>query len=83
MVDVDRAVIARFKKHGKNFEILADCDMALDFKKGKNIDILDALASKGIFTDVKKGFKATEKDLNEIFGINDVNEIAKIIIKEG
>jgi len=83
MVDVDRAVIARLKKQGKNFEILVDCDPALEFKKGKNIDMVDVLATRDVFSDVKKGLKASENEVKEVFGTGDVNKVAEKIIKEG
>lgn len=34
MVDVDKAVISRLKKSGKDFEVLVDPIKALEFKKG-------------------------------------------------
>ncbi len=82
MVNVDEAVIARLKKNGKDFEILVDCDKALEFKKGKgNVD--DVVAVDSIFKDVKKGEHAKEHDLQEIFNTTDFKKIAEIIIKEG
>ena len=38
MVDIDKAVVARYKKGNKIFEILVDCDMALALRQNKNID---------------------------------------------
>ena len=83
MVDVDKAIIARLKKQGKNFEILVDCNKAIDFKHGKEISLNDVVATNDIFEDVKKGSHASENDLKKIFGTDDANEIAKIIIEEG
>ena len=54
MVDVDKAVIARIKKEGHTFEILVDCDKALEFKKGKSMGIDEVVATDDIFTDVKR-----------------------------
>ncbi|MEK6860800.1 MAG: ribosome assembly factor SBDS [Nanoarchaeota archaeon] len=83
MVDVDKAVIAKIKKDGKEFEILVDCDMALEFRRGKNISMDDVLAVEDIYKDVKKGEKASEHDLKRIFGTSDFRDVSKIIIKEG
>ena len=83
MVDVDKAVIAKLKKDGKDFEILVDCDKALELKSGKNISLGDILAVDDIFKDVKKGEKASEHDLQNIFKTTDVQKIGAIIIKEG
>jgi ribosome maturation protein SDO1 len=73
--------LARIKKTGKNFEIIVDLDNALKFKKGET-DFIEAEGDK-IFTDSKKGFKASPSDLQEAFGTAEVNEIAKKIVREG
>lgn len=83
MVDVDRAVIARLKKGGHIFEILVDCDAALDYRRGKSIGIGDVVATDDIFKDVKKGDKASTNDLHQVFGITDPVKVAAIIVKEG
>ncbi|HLC37458.1 MAG TPA: ribosome assembly factor SBDS, partial [Candidatus Nanoarchaeia archaeon] len=83
MVDVDKAVIARLKTSGKKFEILVDCDKAIELKQGKNVNLNDVLATDAIFTDVKKGNKAPEKELEDSFGTSDALEISEEIIKKG
>ena len=83
MVNVDKAVIARLEKNGKNFEILVDCDKALELKKGMNISMDDVLAVDEIYKDVKKGDKASEHDLKNIFKTIDVRDVSKIIITKG
>ncbi len=83
MVNVDEAIIARMKKSGEVFEILVDCDKALELKGGKNIDLGDVVATRDIFKDVKKGDKASENEIKRIFNTNNFNDVAKIIIKEG
>ena len=72
---------ARIKKSGKNFEVIVNLDQALRFKKeGTGNDFLE---TESIFTDSKKGFKASDKDLKEAFGTTDINAIAQKIVKEG
>lgn len=83
MVDVDKAVVARLEKNGKTFEILVDCDKALEFKKGKSVSMDDILAVDEIYKDVKKGDKASEHDLKNIFKTTDFIEISKVIIGKG
>ncbi|MBI2110039.1 ribosome assembly factor SBDS [Candidatus Woesearchaeota archaeon] len=83
MVNVDQAVIARIKKEGKVFEILVDCDKALELRRGKPVGIDDVLAADIIFKDAKKGDKASEHDLQNIFKTIDARDIALKIIKEG
>lgn len=84
MVDVDKAVIARLKIGGENFEILVDCEKAMEFKQGKSISLDKILASgTNIFSDVKKGEHAPESTMNRLFGTNDKMQIATDIIKKG
>lgn len=73
--------LARIKKAGKNFEIIVDLDNALKFKKGES-SFIEAEGDR-IFSDSRKGFKASEEDLKNAFGTTDVNEIIKKIVKEG
>ena len=76
--------IARIKLKGKTFEILVDnIDKALEFKKGKAMDVNEFLAIDKVFSDSKKGFHAGEKDLQECFQTDDIKVIAEKIIKQG
>ncbi len=83
MVDVDRAVVARIKKGGKTFEILVDPEKAHEIRQGKAVGIWDAVAVDNVFSDVKKGLKASEHELKSIFGTADVESLFSLIIKEG
>ena len=80
-------VTAKIKKKGKEFEILVDIDKALGFKKqrleGSPASLRDVLAVDDIFTDQKKGFKASSKDLKDAFGTEDKFKVSGIIINEG
>lgn len=82
MISVEKAVIARLKTHGANFEILVDCDKAIAFKRGEG-DIKNVLAAPQIFSDSKKGMAASETQLQQIFKTQDPYEVAKEIIKKG
>lgn len=72
---------ARVKKAGMNFEVLVDMDNALKFKKGEIESI--APESDFIFSDIKKGEKASESDLNKAFGTDDINSVTQLIVKGG
>ena len=72
---------ARIKKAGKRFEIIVDLDNAMKLKKGEISSI--SIEGDSIFSDSKKGQRASPSDLKEAFGTEDINEIANIIIKEG
>ena len=82
MISVNEAVIARLRKGNEMFEVLVDCEKAIDFKHGKG-DLEDCLAGEMIFKDSKKGFKASEHEMDKIFGTSDVKTVAEKIIKEG
>ncbi len=75
-------VTARTKVKGKHFEVHVDLDEALKVKAGKG-DILSALDTLSVYTDIKKGQIAPQKDLLDAFGTSDVYEIAKKIIMTG
>lgn len=83
MVTVEKAIIARFDKDGKHFEILVDPDLAYELKEGKSVSISKMLAVSSVFTDSKKGLKSAESDLEKIFGTQDVEKIAALIVKNG
>ena len=83
MVDVNNAIIARLKKEGNSFEILVDCDKAIEFRKGNLDSLNDVLATNEIFSDVKQGERASEEDIRKAFHTIDTKEIATTIIKKG
>jgi len=83
MVSIDKAVLARLSKAGKHFEIYVDPNLALEVKHGKEPDMRSVLASPEIFKDAKKGDKAAESSIKETFGTNDINVVAKEIIRKG
>jgi ribosome maturation protein SDO1 len=83
MVTVDQAVIARLNTNGQDFEILVDCNNAIALKNGKSVDMKEVLAAEKIFSDAKKGLKASEIVMRKIFETADPLEIAKKIIKDG
>ena len=72
---------ARIKKAGKHFEVIVDMEKALSFRKSGNS--ADFLETDFIFTDAKKGMKASDSDLTEAFGTTELNEIAQRIAREG
>lgn len=77
--------IARLKIKNKTFEILVDCDKAIEFRKGKlkKDAIRDILSVETIFTDHKKGLRASISDLEKTFNTQDIYEIAEKILIQG
>ncbi|MBI5253977.1 MAG: ribosome assembly factor SBDS [Euryarchaeota archaeon] len=83
MVKLEDAVIARLETHGERYEVLVDPDLALELKHGKEVDVAQVLAVDTIFKDSKKGDKASEERIKQLFGTSNPLEVAKIIIKKG
>ncbi len=83
MVSLDKAVIARLKKGGVEFEIFVDPYLARDLKEGKAVNFEELLAVEEVFKDAKKGERASADELQKVFGTSDVREVARKIIEEG
>lgn len=83
MVDIDRTVVIRLKTGGATFEVLVDPDLALKYRSGESRNIREILAIEEIFKDARRGDKASEEHMKDIFGTSDVEEIADRIIKKG
>lgn len=83
MVTADNAVIARYKSHGANFEILVDCNLAIALKGGAEVNMHDLLAAPAVFSDSKKGERSSSIQMKQAFGTDDAIEAAKQIIKKG
>ena len=71
------------KVKGKHYEIHVDLDESLKIKAGKGGDILAALDTPQVYSDLKKGQVAPQKELLDAFGTADIAEIAKKIILSG
>jgi len=83
MVSLDEAVVARLESHGETFEILLDPNIVKYLKEGKDFNITEHLAVEDVFKNASKGTRASEDKIKEVFGTEDINEIAKKIISKG
>ncbi len=83
MVSLEKAVIARLRKAGEEFEILVDPYLARDLKEGKEVNFEELLAVEEVFKDAKKGIRASAENLQKVFGTTDIYKIARKIIEEG
>lgn len=83
MVTVEEAIIARYEKDGKHFEILADPEMAYGLKEGRTVSLSRMLAVNTIFTDAKKGLRASMADVEKAFGTQDMEKVAEAIVRHG
>ena len=75
-------VTARIKVKGKHYEIRVDLDEALKVKLGKG-NVMAALDTDKIFSDIKKGSVVPNSDLTEAFGTTDLAQIATKIMASG
>lgn len=83
MASVESAVIVKYVFKEKTFEILADPDAALEFRKGAQKDVSEILAVRDIFRDARAGERAPGADLKSAFATDDVLKCAEIILKKG
>ena len=83
MVSVDKAIVVKYSKGGHRFEILADPDLAWAMKRGEDVDLDDMLASFEVYRDARKGERAPESEVQNVFGTTDIYEVAKRIVREG
>src|SRR3989344_6218081 len=79
----DKTIIAKLKKAGKEFEIVVPPEQASLYKQGKAVSLSDVLVIEEIYEDARKGKRASEKEMENLFGTSDVNEVAALILKEG
>jgi ribosome maturation protein SDO1 len=75
-------VIARFESHGERFEIIISPEVIERIRDGSPLN-MDDLASEFIFSDAKKGNKASEDKMEEVFNTNSIKEIATKIVLKG
>jgi ribosome maturation protein SDO1 len=76
-------VPAKLSLKGKRYEILVDVDKAIQLRQGKPVSMANVVVTDCVFTDLKKGTRASEKDLTADFGTTDIGVIASRIIKNG
>ncbi|MBT3404631.1 ribosome assembly factor SBDS [archaeon] len=74
---------ARITREGKQFEVLVDMEEALKFRKSGGSEGTIMLETDVIFLNVKQGEKASQDDLQKVFGTTDVQKIAEDIVKRG
>lgn len=83
MVSIEDAIIARLESHGETFEVLIDPDVARELREGEEVDLSDHMAIEEIFRDSRKGDRASDEKMMEVFGTTDVIEVAREIILRG
>lgn len=82
-MSLEKSIVVRYYHREKKFEILIDPDAALNFRRGKQIDLRTALAYPAIYRDVRKAEVVSREELQQVFGTTDVFKVAQEILKRG
>ena len=82
MVRVEDAIVARLESHGHKFEIFVDPEATDRIKEGV-VDLANDVALDEIYKDARKGEKAGEDTLKEVFKTTDISEIIIEIVRKG
>ena len=83
MVNLDDAIIARLESHGETFEVLLDPAVVDILKTGKAVDFTEYMAVEAVFKNSGKGTRPAEDKIKEVFGTDNIADIAKKIIEKG
>jgi len=75
--------VVRLTVGGEKFEILVDPDLALAYKEEKKGDLSKILVVDTVFTDAKKGERASTGQMQSLFGTNDPMKVAMMILERG
>lgn len=76
-------VVARLEVAGKRFEVLVNPDLAFEYKQGREVNLEEMVISDSIYTDLRRGLRASPELLRKVFGTDDVVKIAAEIVKHG
>ncbi|MEM2941221.1 MAG: ribosome assembly factor SBDS [Thermoproteota archaeon] len=77
------STISRLSLRGEKFEIIVAPDPALSFKLTGKGDVRKILLMDEVYSDSKKGLRASSEKLKKFFGTTDVFTIAEKILLEG
>ncbi|MEM0475406.1 MAG: ribosome assembly factor SBDS [Candidatus Norongarragalinales archaeon] len=83
MSGIENTIIARLEKNGERFEILVDPKAGFEYKIGVRKTLDNVLVAEEVFSDARKGERASAAAVKKIFGTNDVNEVARRIFADG
>ncbi|HDI01591.1 MAG TPA: ribosome assembly factor SBDS [Candidatus Bathyarchaeota archaeon] len=75
--------VVRLSRAGEKFEVVVDPDKAFRFKSGEELPIDEVIAMDVVYTDWKKGFKASRESLIKAFGTDDVRKVIEVILRKG
>jgi ribosome maturation protein SDO1 len=76
-------VVARLETGGKRFEVLVNPELAFAYKQGRDVDLEELVVSDSVYTDLRRGLRASPELLRKVFGTDDVAKVAAIIVRRG
>lgn len=79
----ERYTMARMNLGGENFEILVDPEAAHSYRIGKKVSLSEILVTETVYSDAKKGMRASEEKLKKAFGTLETQKIASQILRRG
>ncbi len=79
----EKFIVARLSAAGDRFEIVVHPDKALAYRMGKGGDLGQILVADSVFTDAKKGLKASSEKLLKAFGTAEFHQVADAILRKG
>ena len=84
MVSLDNAVIARYERFGKRFELFVDPDLVELWKENpSNVEFEKLVAIEEVFHDARDGERPTSEVLERAFETSDFRKIAEKILSDG
>ncbi len=82
-IDLKGKSIVRYEKHGRRFEMLVNPEPAWFFLQGEEVEIDDIFEVYVIYENISRGVKATQDDIEVVFGEASDREMAVRLLKEG
>ena len=82
-VKLTNVAVVRMNRGGKRFEIACYRNKVVDYRQGLETDLSEVLQTERVFTNVSKGEFAKAKELKKVFGTEDEQEIATMILSKG
>ena len=76
-------VVARLTIGDKRFEVLVNPELAFEYKQGKEVNLDDMVISDYIYTDLRRGLRASPELLKRVFKTDETVKVAAEIVKKG
>jgi len=83
MVSLDKAIIASYEKEGQRFELYVDPEAAYAYIEGRKPDVKNIIVAEEVYTDAKKGERATAAAVQKVFGTTDIMAVLEFVLKNG